>query len=230
MLRAFVFIALICCSTSAVFAAAKNETMERVTAVKPDGTLVLSSSGNAVLANILSPAPAAAETWLAEYALQKEFVFSSLGEDRYGRSMVESALQEDMLNDGAAVYYISRGKLPVSWRAAEKRARDAKRGVWDDRAKTVLINATQTHEHFGEFHVIEGTITRIYAAKAATYLNFGDDWHTDFSITIPGKIRRSMKAQLAEVKEGNVVRVRGYIHEENGPMVTLNHADNLEMR
>lgn len=221
-------ITLFCCTPVAVLAAAKNATVERIVAVTPDGTLQLSQTGQAVLADILSPNPDRIGGWLAEYSLQKEFPFTANGEDRYGRTLVESTLQADLLNDGAAVYYATAGKIPDEWRAAETRARTAKHGLWDDRAETVLIGVADTEKAIGKFKVVEGAITRIYSAKSATYLNFGEDWHSDFSVTIPAKNRRSFTALLDTLKPGDRIRVRGVLYQENGPMITVMRPDNLE--
>lgn len=227
-----VLIALLFCAPFVVDAAAKTakkvEVVERIVAVKPDGTVQLSQTGPAALADILSPNPDVMAGWLAEYTLQKEFPFTAIGEDRYGRTLVESSLQADLLNDGAAVYYASVGKIPDVWRAAENRARTAKHGLWDDRAETVLIGVADAAEAIGKFKVVEGTLTRTYEAKSATYLNFGEDWHTDFSITIPAKNRRSFKSMLVTLKPGDRLRVRGFVYQENGPMIAVTRPDNLE--
>lgn len=230
---AFILAALFfCCTTTDSFAAAKTAKkevqIERVVAVKPDGMLQLSSSGVAVLADIVSPREDAIGLWLAEYTLQKEFTFRVIGENRYGHALVESSLQPDLLNDGAAVFYAASGKIGKEWRVAEERARVARRGVWDDRGESILIGVPEAGKVIGEFRVVEGRITRIYEAKTATYLNFGEDWQTDFSIAIAAKYRRNMNTLLEGLKAGDHLRVRGYIVEENGPMIYLHHADNLE--
>jgi hypothetical protein len=133
-----------------------------------------------------------------------------------------------MLQAGVAITYASEEETPDSWRAAETTARTAKRGVWSD--ASFVLTPENAAQHISAFHVVEGTVTRIYEAKAATYINFGQDWHSDFSITIPGKIRRSMKDALLQLKPGSTIRVRGYITQENGPMVKLLKPDNLELR
>lgn len=101
--------------------------------------------------------------------------------------------------------------------------------MWDDRGKSILISAENAAQHIGEFYVVEGKITKIYEGKSATYINFGDDWHTDFSVMIQAKHRRSMKALLSGLKAGDRVQVRGFIYEENGPMIALSHSDNIEV-
>jgi hypothetical protein len=227
-----VFAAVFCCTPTAAFSAVKTaapkEIIARVAAVKADGTLTLSSIGDAVLADVHFPNMESAAIWLSEYALQRDTSLTPGREDRYGRTQVRGQLQIDMLNDGAAVIYAAEEKIPDAWFAAEARARTAKRGVWDDRAASVQITANDTPHHIGTFRVIEGRITRIYEAKSATYINFGENWREDFSITIPAKLRRSMKSFLAAAKAGDRIRVRGYLHDENGPMIQLLRPDNLE--
>lgn len=229
MLRAWaVLVVLMCCSPIATHAAINATLTERVTATKPGGGITLSASGNAVFMDVVFPDTALAESWLAEHTLQQEIHFTINGQDRYGNSQITSDIEEKMLQAGVAITYASEDKTPNSWRAAEATARTAKRGVWSD--ASFVLTPENAAQHSGEFHVVEGAITRTYEAKVATYINFGQDWHSDFSITIPNKIRRSMKDVLLQVKPGSIIGVRGYITQENGPMVKLLKPDNLELR
>lgn len=225
------FAALICCMPLLAHAAAKREgkpeLTERVTAVKADGTLQLSSSGVAVVQNLLWPDAALAESWLADHMLQQNLTFKLDDEDRYGRMQITSDAAENALRAGAAIIYASEGKIPKSWHEAEDAARAAKRGIWGKSG--FVIAAANTADHIGEFHAIEGTITRTYEAKSATYLNFGEDWHSDFSVTIPARSRRGFASTLERIGTGTRVLVRGYIYEENGPMITLTRPNNLEI-
>ncbi|MDX2095088.1 MAG: hypothetical protein SFW64_04025 [Alphaproteobacteria bacterium] len=199
---------------------------QRVIAIKPNGVLVLAEGGNAVLAGIILPDAARAQTWLYEHALQRDISFTAAGEDRYGRLRIHALLASEMLRAGVAVFYADDSPVPAEWRAAEAVARTAKRGFWaGENAALMPENAAQ---HVGGFHVVEGRITRIYEGKSATYLNFGDDWHHDFSIRIDASTRRGMKTFLGALKTGDNMRVRGGIFEENGPMIRLNHPQNLE--
>jgi hypothetical protein len=216
------WVLLILCSINHAVAAQT----ERVVAVQKGGEIALEKSGRAVFRNIAVLDAALMETWLAEHALQKEITFSTGDEDRYGRQQITSDIQANMLRDGVALIYATDGTIAASWRAAEAQARSAKRGVW---AKDSLaITPEKALALTGGFHSVEGTIIRIYESKTATYLNFGEDWHSDFSITISPKLRRSMKAFLANLKEGDRIRVRGSIVQENGPMIRLNHVGNVE--
>ena len=224
MLRTVLLALVMCCST---YAAAKS-TNERVIATIPGGGVQLESTGKAAFASLLFPDAARAEAWLAAHVLQQPIAVSVAGEDRYGRALITSTIEEKMLREGVAIFYASDGEIPTSWKSAERAAREHRNGVWaiDGRA----ITSENAAQHFGSFAVVAGSVTRIYESKKATYINFGNDWHSDFSITIPAKNRRSMKALLAALKAGSKVEVRGVIYEENGPMITLTHNDNLELR
>lgn len=226
MLRlAAVLVAVLCCTTSAAYANAKT-THETVSAILPDGSLQLARGGKAVFANILAPEPDLLAAWLAEHVLQQEIPYVAGEDDRYGRVQIVSDAQEKLLRDGAAMVYATQGDVPANWRSAEAAARSAKRGIWAN--PLLVLTPDNAGQHIGRVAIIEGTVTRIYDAKNATYINFGADWHSDFSITITAKQRRSMKALLAALKPGDRLRVRGGIVEENGPMVRLNHPANLE--
>ena len=131
-----------------------------------------------------------------------------------------------ILREGVAITYATGDAVPARWRAAEAQARSAKRGIWAN--DTLTITPEKALETTGGFYVVEGVITRIYEGKEGSYLNFGEDWHKDFSIAISPKLRRSMKVFLSTLNAGDRIRVRGSIVQENGPMIRLNHADNLE--
>ena len=216
---------VLCCSAFCANAAPPSPAVTaRVIAIKPDQSLVLETVGPVAFGNLIYPDAALAQAWLAETLLQQNITLTLRDEDRYGRRMIESDRAVAMLRDGAAMGYAA-SRMPPEWKAAEAAARAARRGIWADKDR--VITPENAAQHIGQFRLVEGTITRIYEAKNATYINFGADWKSDFSITIPAKMLRSMKATLATLTAGKRVAVRGMIIEENGPMVVLGHADNL---
>lgn len=226
--RAGCIAAVLCCAATAAFAATNPPQQVQVVGVAASGDLLLSDGTQAVLANLVMPNAALAAPWLKAHALQQRVRVDENAQDRYGRRVVGGDVQEDMLREGVAVLYASGGEIPPAWRVAEAAARAAKRGLWA--ADGFVLTPENAAQHGKGFHVVEGRITRIYEGKQATYLNFGEDWHSDFSITISAKARRSMKPLLQSLQPGDWVRVRGGLYEENGPMLRLLHAENLEKR
>ena len=221
-------VCLFFCSINHAYAAEKTLMRERVVAVLKGGEIQLEKTGKAVFQNLLVRDAARMENWLAEHVLQKEIPFTLAAEDRYGRRQIISDLQEQMLRDGVVLVYATHGDISADWRRAEAQARQEKRGIWANESR--VITPQEALALKDGFYLVEGVITRIYESKNATYLNFGDDWRRDLSTPRAAKQRRSMNAFLSDLKAGERirVRVRGSIIEENGPMIILNHKDNLE--
>ena len=63
------------------------------------------------------------------------------------------------------------------------------------------------------------------------YLNFGEDWRNDFTVEHrqggPAAVRRSGFDLFA--LQGKVIRVRGWMEKLNGPMIEVNHPEQIEI-
>lgn len=215
------------CGLAGTNALAAEAMTDRVRAIQANQTVLLETGGPATFAEVVFPDPSLIEPWLGSRLLQKEITYTPVGEnDRYGRVVMKSDLQEAMLRDGVAVLF-SMGHPLKSWQSVEDEARLAGRGIWGKPG--FVLTPNDAGEHMQEFHVIEGAITHIYEGKHATYLNFGEDWHTDFSVMIPGRAKRSFAKTLEQLGEGSRVQVRGVITQENGPMIRLSRPEQLEI-
>lgn len=208
------------------FAAPRAVMTDRVVAVEAGQVLHLADHGRTVFADLAFPDAAAADAWLAEHVLQRTIAINASEEDRYGRTQIESDHAEAMLREGVALVMATRAP-PTSWLAAEAEARHAKRGIWS--MPDFILTPQTVAQHLHQFRVAEGTITRVYTGKSAVYLNFGEDWETDFSITIAGRSKRSFADKLPKLTAGTRVRVRGMIYEENGPMIRVMRPEQLEI-
>jgi micrococcal nuclease len=62
------------------------------------------------------------------------------------------------------------------------------------------------------------------------YLNFADDWRSDFTISIEQDVP-ALAAAGIDLKglAGKPVRVRGWIEWRNGPMIAATHPEQLEL-
>ena len=121
--------------------------------------------------------------------------------------------------------------------ALEDRARRAARGLWAYDA--YRIRRANDHDDaagaIGEFCLLEGMVRRAAAARARVYLNFGDDYRTDFTASASNRLaRRWAKAgfeaglDLAAL-EGRRLRVRGALAAINGPSIDLSHMRQIEI-
>ncbi|MEJ0010500.1 MAG: hypothetical protein WDN72_08415 [Alphaproteobacteria bacterium] len=202
-------------------------TVENFRAIGPDQVILLADGRQAVLAGIVFPDAYLATRSLAPLA-GKSMPCRVPGADRYGRLRLvpltgsAASLQDALLRDGVAVR--SGAEDDAGWAVIEAQARRAHRGVWGE--KDFVLGADHAGGHRGEFHVVEGTVKRVYFGHDATELNFGDDWRTDFSVAVPRKVARDLDT---DDLEGAQVRVRGVLFEKNGPMLLLGNAAQLEI-
>ena len=219
-------LSLLICAFGDTDRAINEELHEQVSAVSAGQTITLSGTGNAVFADVVFPDSDMADQWIASHLLQHQLTFKVIDTDRYGRTTIKSDVQEAMLRDGVAVIY-SFDHPSKTWQAAEDAARAAKRGLWGQ--ENFVLTPENAAQHKSEFHVVEGVITRTYDAKSASYLNFGEHWQSDFSVTIPAKFRRGFKELLPQLREGVRVRIRGSIYEENGPMIRITKPEQVQV-
>ncbi|MDD9912830.1 MAG: thermonuclease family protein [Alphaproteobacteria bacterium] len=155
--------------------------------------------------------------------------------DRYGRVLANVFLSdgtwvnEHLLREGVAhVYTFPDSSYDIkALFAAENAAREAKKGIWA-LPRWSIKNAVTCckKEEIGEFQVVEGAIKQVVTVKNRTYLNFGTDWRTDFTV----EIERKNWSKFSDLKQkrGKKVRIRGYIKPINGALVTVTHPEQIE--
>jgi hypothetical protein len=161
--------------------------------------------------------------------------------DRYGRipSVARTPEGRDL-----AVTLVEAGWLMVWPRlrqdvdfdalyAAEARARDADTGAWGEGVFAVRDpDPNRLAQHLDSAQIVEGRVVSTGAARdGRVFLNFGLDWRTDFTaVADEDAAERFGEAGLdLQSLEGAVVRVRGWLFELNGPMITLDHPAQLEI-
>jgi len=112
--------------------------------------------------------------------------------------------------------------------AAEAQARAAKRGLWAD-----PYYAVQRAETVGEtdrYLVVEGRVLSVAESSGRTFLNFGDDYKTDFTIAIPAEdLAAFTGAHAPEALKAKAVRARGYVREAGGPLMQVDHPAQIEL-
>jgi endonuclease YncB( thermonuclease family) len=161
--------------------------------------------------------------------------------DRYGRQptfvFVEQAtasVQSHLLAEGDALVSgnIADKACAAELTAAEAAARQARRGIWADRA--AIKNAESPGDilaRIGQFTVVEGKVLSVRQAGATTYINFGRRWTRDFAVTISRRVMPAFEAAGISVKslENKRIRVRGWIEARGGPRIEALRAGQIEM-
>lgn len=181
-----------------------------------------------------------AKTRLGLMVLGRDIAMSFGGrrEDRYGRLLAHltapdgSWIQARMIAAGLArVYSFSDNRACInSLLAYERDARLDERGMWamDEYAPKMAQDTQGLLQLENTFQLVEGRIKDIAIVRGRAFLNFGDDWKTDFTVTIsPRDLRRF--AGGIEVYENANVRVRGWMKSYNGPEIVATHPEQIEL-
>ena len=81
------------------------------------------------------------------------------------------------------------------------------------------------------FELVEGRVRDVATVRNRSYVNFGDDWKTDFTLTMTSRVRRLFDRQGVDLEglEGRLVRARGWIKSYNGPMIEISHPEQIEI-
>ena len=176
---------------------------------------------------------------LAALALGRTLTLSFGGAemDRHGRLLAHLHradglwLQGEMLRLGMARVYSfpDNRALAAEMLKLEQDARAARRGIW--RHPFYAVRAPgETAKAIGTFQVVEGRVRKAAKAKGRIYLNFGDDWRRDFTVAIDAAAERMFRKDKVDPLsfEGRLIRVRGWLKEQNGPLIVASHPEQIE--
>ena len=227
--------------------------------VSEDGLLVLEDGREVRFANLLMPyAPSGiveSKTWPAMQeslkALRKQFVgkgvFLALGKykvDRYGKLVAQVYLknhsgylwgQELLVRQGLARVssFGSHFMCLKELLKIEVLARAERSGIWNNHyyrlySASDIFNLKQKNH---QFQIIEGRVLDVSEKRGKVFINFGKNWKRDFTIKITRKDKKKFLKQGKSIKayKGRKVRVRGWLRDHFGPLIQVNHPDEIEI-
>ncbi len=235
------------------FAALEIAETEAVVEIVDGDTLVLADGRQVRLVGLQAPklplGRAGFKAWplaeeakaaLAELALGGTVTLGYGGRriDRHGRALAHLFdqagrwIQGALIDSGMARVYSfadNRALVPALL-ARESAARAAGRGIWALRAYAVR-DAAAVPARLGGFELVEGRVVETATVRKRTYLNFGADWRSDFTITIAPRTRRLFEAAGIDPLsyQGKLVRVRGWLKSYNGPLIEATHPEQIEV-
>ncbi len=162
--------------------------------------------------------------------------FGGRQRDRHDRLLAHLGLEDgawiqgEMLRRGMArVYSFSDNRARVAdMLELEAQARERKRGIWGLDFYAVIAPEDAARA-IGTFQVVEGQVLDAAKVKGRTYLNFGPDWRTNFTVTIPPGTARLFRAMKPLALEGRRIRVRGWLKSYNGPQIEATHPEQIEV-
>lgn len=162
------------------------------------------------------------------------------GQDRHRRILVHAVvsggawLQAAMVEQGLArVYTFSDNRrLGVALLEKEQIARAERKGIWAlDYYALRTSDPEALEQDLGSFQVVEGRVVETARVRNWTYLNFGDDYRSDFTISVNRKDLKVFEEVGMDLLalEGHVVRVRGWLKDFNGPLIEATHPEQIEV-
>jgi micrococcal nuclease len=186
--------------------------------------------------------PLAAESRQAlEGLVQGRTVTLRLGssaQDRNGRTLAHLVrndglwVQGEMLRLGFARVYTFPDNRQLAQEMLEREAlaRTEKRGLWTDPFYAVRDSQSPSLlELSGTYQLVDGIVRDAAATKDRTYLNFGDDFRSDFTVAIDRTdLKRFVDAGVNVLDmKGKRIEVRGWITKRNGPMIEVTHPEQI---
>ena len=159
-------------------------------------------------------------------------------QDRHGRLLAHLTrdggavwLQGEMLRAGLARVYSfpDNRALVAEMLTLEREARQARRGIWGDRYYRIR-KPEETGRDIETFQIVEGRVLKAAATKERSYLNFGEDFRSDFTVSIARRDLKLFGRGYDPVSlEGETIRVRGWLKSVNGPMIEATHPEQIEV-
>ena len=114
--------------------------------------------------------------------------------------------------------------------ARERRARAAGRGIWALDYYRVRRPGEAARD-VGSFQLVEGRVREVAVVRGRAYLNYGEDWRSDFTVTLTPAVRRRFESEGVSpaAYQGRRLRVRGWLKSFNGPMIEVTHPEQIEV-
>ena len=220
----------------------------RVAAITGPLSLTLETGDGAVevrLAELDAPDAAASGEWLQTRLLGQDIRlgYDGLLRDRYDRAVAQVHVWLDGEEIWVQAALVSAGLArvlthPGNRQAAtpllllETQARAERLGLWSDPA----FHVRDTHpdalaQDIGSVQLVEGRVLEVTRLRSGrTYINFGLDYRTDFTVVVEAGDEAAFEEAgrpLADLA-GRLVRVRGWIEAENGPLIRIDHPERIE--
>ncbi|MGE0408390.1 MAG: thermonuclease family protein [Amphiplicatus sp.] len=161
----------------------------------------------------------------------------AMAPDRWNRRVAKvilsdgGTMQERLVASGEARVRPESDDRPFIQRllALEGEARATRRGLWRAPAFRVF-DAADAAPAVGAFNLVEGVVVTAAKRGGRVYLNFGEDYRTDFTAAAkPSAARRWAKAGLDLVALADArLRLRGHVVWINGPSIEIVHPMQVE--
>jgi endonuclease YncB( thermonuclease family) len=186
----------------------------------------------------------AAKTALETILLNREVDLFALSSDRYGRlvayvfirtSSGEALVQHELVAAGHALVSpaASAATCRIYLRNAERDARKGGLGLWGDPYYAVKAAADPADVlvEQGRFALVQGKVMSVRESGGMVYVNFGQRWSEQFTVTILKRNERIFAGAGLTPKAlaGRSIEVRGWVEERGGPAIEVSRPEQIEV-
>ena len=121
--------------------------------------------------------------------------------------------------------------MAVQMLALENESRKVKAGIWVDPVYRILTPPELDKSKLNRFQIVQGRVRSVSQNKSRIYLNFGDNWRDDFTITIAPESRKIFNKAGIDPLGWNdaVIRTRGWLEFYNGPNLEVTHPAQIQI-
>lgn len=180
------------------------------------------------------------EALIEDAGPRAQLYFGGRARDRHNRHLAHVVLEDGTWLQGAMVgaglarvytFADNRSLIPQML-LREQVSRSAGRGIWSNAYYRVrrADDPAFLLGRINHFELVEGVVQNVAAHRARWYLNFGRTWREDFTVTVDRDhdgLFEQAGLDLATL-EGNPIRVRGWITDDGGPMIRVDHPEPIE--
>ena len=142
-------------------------------------------------------------------------------------------IQAEMVAQGIAFAYPTQSHFDMAEKLyqSEMTARENNLGLWAEKEWAILDENQAKNAQMDKFKIVEGVIERVISRNNIIYMNFDRDWRDDFTISADSQLRREFSKHNINLMQldGQLVRVRGWMREYNGPYIEIFHPSQLEL-
>ncbi len=115
--------------------------------------------------------------------------------------------------------------------AKEQIARQTKRGLWKQPAYQIKsVTGLHLSAIVSTYQIFRGKVQAVTRNDSGTsYLNFGPNWKTDFTVTLNEKSLTTWEAEnkSLDALENAYIYVRGWVETRGGPLIRIRHPAQL---
>ncbi len=160
--------------------------------------------------------------------------------DRHGRILAHlftedgTWLQKYMLEQGLARTYSFKDNRSciTELLKAEQTARTNSLNIWQNDYYDIMSasDLKQLNQKNGTYQIIEGELLKFDTVYGQLYFNFGENYRTDFTITVAKRNRLAFAQSNIDFKNpiGKKIRIRGWLEQRGGPMIEATHPEQFE--